>query len=260
MPTLDIRGKLAAAEIGFYAPIAVLSFILIVRYAFRRDAGWFFLFIFSAARMAGGALVVAGQLQPAKTDLLLAAYILENAALAPLLLSSLGFIGMAGQHTYSENPRVTISLRLLGFVGLAGLGLSIAGGILGSPMSPNQASIGLILRRAASGVFAGFYVVLFMVHIGTWTYRWHLRSYRRSLLWGISAALPFLGVRIAYAVLSAWSASDLYGTRPSSNPTLANFNPITGNWIFYLALGLVMEFVVAALYLFSSTILAKRHR
>lgn len=47
MPSLDIRGKIAAAEIGFYAPIAVLTALLVFRYAFRRDAGWFFLCIFS---------------------------------------------------------------------------------------------------------------------------------------------------------------------------------------------------------------------
>ena len=47
MPKLDTRGILAAAEIAFYAPIAVLTLILVFRYAFRRDAGWFFLFIFS---------------------------------------------------------------------------------------------------------------------------------------------------------------------------------------------------------------------
>lgn len=49
MPTLDTRGKIAAAEIAFYVPIAALSLVLIFRYAFRRDAGWFFLFIFSAS-------------------------------------------------------------------------------------------------------------------------------------------------------------------------------------------------------------------
>ena len=45
-------------------------------------------------RIASGALVIAGELL-LNTNLLLAAYILEYAGLAPLLLSSLGFIGMA---------------------------------------------------------------------------------------------------------------------------------------------------------------------
>jgi hypothetical protein len=45
-------------------------------------------------RIASGALIIAGELL-LNTNLLLAAYILVYAGLAPLLLSSLGFIGMA---------------------------------------------------------------------------------------------------------------------------------------------------------------------
>jgi hypothetical protein len=44
--------------------------------------------------MAGGALVLAGQLQP-NFDALTAAYVLEPSALSLLLLSTLGFLGMA---------------------------------------------------------------------------------------------------------------------------------------------------------------------
>jgi hypothetical protein len=45
-------------------------------------------------RITSGALIIAGELT-LNTNLLLAAYILEYAGLAFLLLSSLGFIGMA---------------------------------------------------------------------------------------------------------------------------------------------------------------------
>jgi len=61
--------------------------------------------------------------------------------------------------------------------------------------------------------------------------RYHnLPSYRyEQLLAGITVTLPFLGVRAAYVILSAWSSSNTYGTPLSSNPTLAKFNPITGD-------------------------------
>jgi len=165
---------------------------------------------------------------------------------------------MAGQHTYSENPRFVVFLRMLGLSGLVGLALSIAGGVLGSPTSLSDSKVGLVLRKAAAGVYAGFYALALLAHIGAWTYRWHLRSYRRRLLLGISAALPFLGARVAYSVLATWSSSDFFGASPSKN-TLAQFNPITGNWIIYLALGTIMEFAVTFIYLLSSTVLAKRH-
>lgn len=79
-----------------------------------------------------------------------------------------------------------------------------------------------------------------------------------QLLFGITVALPFLGVRIAYAVMAAWSSSDLDGKHLSSNPTLAKMNPVTGDWVLYLVLSVIMEFIVAAMYLFSSTVLSQR--
>lgn len=185
-------------------------------------------------------------------------------------------------------------LRVVGLFGLVGLALCLAGGVLGAKPDAANQTIPTVLRRAGVCIYAAMYLFLFATHIGTWTYRWHLRSYRRSvsvhssikyfgrlhqcsayslfsippsrilfpqLLFGISVALPFLGARIAYAVISEWSSEDLYGDKLSSNKTLANLNPIHGNWILYLVLGPIMEYCVAAIYLFSSTILAsKKHR
>ncbi|RDB29693.1 hypothetical protein Hypma_015150 [Hypsizygus marmoreus] len=260
MPTLDTLGKIAAAQIGFYVPIAVCTIILVFRYAFRRDAGWLFLYIFSLTRIAGGAVTLAAELiEPPKIDLFIAAYVLQAAGLAPLLLASIGFIGLAGQSSYSEVSRVSIILRLYGLLVITGLALSIAGGLLGTHVSPTQGNVGLTLRRASAGIFAGVYVFLFMTHLGCWTYHFQMRSYRRKLLAGLTIALPFLGVRVAYAVLSAWSSSDLFGERPSSNPVLARFNPVTGSWIAYLVMSLVMEFIVSVLYLLFSTVLSRRY-
>ena len=67
-------------------------------------------------------------------------------------------------------------------------------------------------------------------------------------------------MRLAYAVIAVFSSSDLLGRDLSPNQTLAKLNPITGNWILYLVLSLIMEYVVTVLYLFASTILARKHR
>lgn len=79
-----------------------------------------------------------------------------------------------------------------------------------------------------------------------------------QLLFGITVALPFLGVRMAYAVMAVWSSSDLDGKHLSSNPTLAKMNPVTGDWHLYLVLSVIMEFMVAMIYVFSSTVLSQR--
>ena len=70
---------------------------------------------------------------------------------------------------------------MLGLLGLMGLALSIAGGVLGSPTSLSNGAVALSLREAAAGLFAGFFVIDLLANMGTWMYRWHLRSYRRNV-------------------------------------------------------------------------------
>ncbi|KAF9458735.1 hypothetical protein BDZ94DRAFT_1225790 [Collybia nuda] len=261
MLSLDVKGKIAAAQIAIYVPVVAFTIILVFRYAFRRDGGWLFLFIFSSIRVAGGALLIAGEMiQPSNIDLFISSYVLQGAGLGPLLISTIGFLGLAGQNTYSENTRVSVIFRIYGIIGLAGVGLTTAGGVLGTHVSPDQGHIGLILRRVGAGVFSGLYVLLLLAHIGAWTYRFQMRYYRRKLLWGLTIALPFLGVRVAYGILAAWSSSDLFGVELSPNPTLVKFNPVTGDWIAFLVMSLIMEFVVTTIYLLSSTILSRRHK
>ena len=70
-------------------------------------------------------------------------------------------------------------LRVVGLLGLIGLALCLAGGILGTQNSNQRTAT--ILRRVGVCVYAAMYAILVPVHIGTWSYRWHLRSYRRNV-------------------------------------------------------------------------------
>ncbi|KAJ7462767.1 hypothetical protein B0H11DRAFT_2054271 [Mycena galericulata] len=261
MPSLDTRGIIAAAQLGGYVPIAVLSAFLVIRYALRRDAGWLFMLIFSLTRIAGGALIVAGELMKKPSpDLFIAAYIMFHAGLAVLMMSSIGFLGLAGQHTYSEYLHTTRMFVSVAFFLLIAMALAIAGGILGTHIAPTKGHIGDILRKTAAALYGALYIVLFVLHLRCWGDRYELRSHRRRLLGGVLLALPVLGARVAYEILASWSSSDLFGLQPSSNPTLAMFQPITGKWILFLILGFICEFVVAAIYMLSSTVLARPRR
>ncbi|KAF9454997.1 hypothetical protein P691DRAFT_691235 [Macrolepiota fuliginosa MF-IS2] len=258
MPKLDQRGIIAAATIGCYAPVAILTLLLLLRYALRRDAGWLFLFIFSLARMSTGALLLAAELVQRNPNLFIAASILHAGALSFLMMSTLGFVGMVGHRTFSDNPRIIYNLRALGLLSLIALGLTIAGGLVGTFIAKSKGNVGFILRRVGAGVYGGLYILIVLVHFGAWTYRWHLKNYRRKLMWGISVGLIPLGARVAYAILAAWSAADVFGTQLSSNAVLAKSNPTTGNWVLYLVLSPIMEYVVVAIYLYSSVILSRR--
>jgi uncharacterized membrane protein len=87
-----------------------------------------------------------------------------------------------------------------------------------------------------------------------------LTNYFCQLLFGVLFAIPFLGVRISYAIISAFSSSDLYGLNLSSDPNLRKLNPITGQWYLFLVLGPVMEYIAVSLYLLASVVLAQKRR
>jgi len=80
------------------------------------------------------------------------------------------------------------------------------------------------------------------------------------MLGGMFLALPFLGARCAYEVLTAWSSTDPFGNKLSTNPALAQFNPVQGNYLTYLLMGLVSEFLTAIIYLLFSTVLSEFRR
>jgi hypothetical protein len=165
--------------------------------------------------------------------------------------------------------------RAIAFFVVAAMGLAIAGGILGTHISPKQGRVGDILRKTSAALYGALYLLLVVVHLRCFSDRYELRSYRRKvrpapnsalipnidklqLLYGVICALPFLGARVAYEILAAWSSTDLFGLELSHNPTLAMFQPITGKWIWFLVLGVICELVVSALYMLSSTVLARR--
>ncbi|KAF5375021.1 hypothetical protein D9758_000098 [Tetrapyrgos nigripes] len=257
---LDTRGDIAAAQLAFYVPILAISFFYTARYAFEKDAGFFFLFLFALVRLAGGALIIAAELvQPAVIDLFISAYILFPAGLALLDLAFLGFLGLAGQHSYSEYARTMRILRVVGLIPIVALALSIAGGIIGTHVNPD-AHTGLLLRRIAAGFYAGAWVALVIATFMCWSHRYSMRSYRRNLLTGVTYALLPLGVRTAYAILHAWSSSDIFGNDPSTNPTLAMFNPITGKFVTYLVMGLIMEYLCCLMLLFFAIAMLRRRR
>jgi hypothetical protein len=153
-----------------------------------------------SARIAEGALILAFVLMTKPNeDINIAAITLFPAGLGVLMLSTIGFIGLAcvtyvfrieasnehvllcrGQHSYSDYLQTTRMFRALGLVALVGIALSIAGDILGTHVNHN-ASVGLVLRHVAAGVYAGLYVLLLIVHCWCLSYLYEMRSYRRRV-------------------------------------------------------------------------------
>lgn len=83
---------IAIAEIGVYIPTFICTLIVVFRHGFKKQAGWIYLAVFCAIRMAGAGFKIASTNDPTnKTDIEWAA-ILQSVGLSPLLLASLGLL------------------------------------------------------------------------------------------------------------------------------------------------------------------------
>ena len=80
-----------------------------------------------------------------------------------------------------------------------------------------------------------------------------------QLLFTLWAALPVLGVRVAFSILNAFGSADVFGYQLSPNATLRPF-AYTQEWVRWLVMGLVMEYAVVLIYLVSSTGVSRRNR
>ena len=83
---------IAIAEICVYIPTFLLTLIIVFRHGFSRSAGWIYLAIFCAVRLAGAGFKIASTNNPTNATDIEWAAILQSVGLSPLLLASLGLL------------------------------------------------------------------------------------------------------------------------------------------------------------------------
>ncbi|EGO02742.1 hypothetical protein SERLA73DRAFT_176093, partial [Serpula lacrymans var. lacrymans S7.3] len=242
---LDAQGKLAVVTVILYVPFLFLTGLLLRKYGVQR--AWLLLLMFSIIRTVGGILLIAAEtVQPTVIGLFIGGYALEASGLSPLLLGTLGFLTIASEHAFDGIKRV---FNLLHLVGIGALVLTIIGIANATSSSSSSQSSANTMRRAGVLLFAALYIILIAVTLYFWSRANQLMKSRKSLLGAITFALPFLGVRTLYSVLSTFSSSS-FGMLSSSTSTqtqsvntsdLAKFNMFTGEWWIYLVMSILME-------------------
>jgi len=138
--------------------------------------------------------------------------------------------------------------RVLGLIAVLGLALSIYGGTSSTSSDPNTLSKSNTFRHVGVILFVALYGLIVIAHAVCWVQADKLMKHRKALLIGISSALPFLGVRLIYAVLSSFSGSLVPSATSKNTNSLAKFNMATGEWWIYLVMGLLMEYIVVIIY------------
>ncbi|RPD58385.1 hypothetical protein L227DRAFT_505377 [Lentinus tigrinus ALCF2SS1-6] len=252
---LDARGIISAVEIAIYIPILLIGALLSFRHGFGRQAGWIFLVVLSIVRIIGGVTHILSENNPTNgTDRTIYS-IMESAGLSPLMTASLGFLRTVTQYSLEDNTILSRGLRIVGLVGTIGLALAISGGVSAGDAT-SQSSLDSATTQRHVGVI--LFIVMYVGTVGMtficWQSRYLILRYRRQLLIGITATLPFLGVRVLFSVLSAFAPypfAIVNGQQVLSAPNndgLGKFSSVSSEWGIYLIMSVLMEYIAVIIY------------
>ncbi|KAM3443776.1 hypothetical protein MY4824_000224 [Beauveria thailandica] len=240
--------SVAIAQVVFYAPVVPLIVHLFSRNArIRPRMAWWPLIPFSLFRLAGGIVTIIAEKQPGNTGLWIAALVLLNVGVVPLIVANLGLTRLIIQDNHASKPAYTHLVKALRLLFLVAILLLVGGS--------STASVNAHLSRALT--LAGYAVFALELLLLTATQLWVFYSSTRHraapllpssrrVLAATLAASPLLAVRTAYGLLEvARQGGGGGGGEPGSA-----WNPLTGSALAFALMALVPEYVVLVGWVF----------
>ncbi|KAI2471446.1 hypothetical protein F4781DRAFT_386919 [Annulohypoxylon bovei var. microspora] len=231
---LTERDNISIAQIIIYVPALVIAVLLSIRHGFGRSAGWFYLIIFSLARIIGASLELATISDPQNVSLRIGAATLQNIGLSPLIMLQLGLLGRAlGSIRKTTTAFVTEQrLRLVQLIALVGLILGIVGGTQSGESYGNTGVYTIsTLSQAGTGITIAAYVLLVIATVAVAMQLSYIEEGEKRLVLAVGLSLPFILVRLAY------SGETVFGHNP-------DFSQLTGNVNVQLGMAVIMEMIV----------------
>lgn len=238
-------------------------------------------------RLVGGAITIALERDSANVGLLVAAMILLNVGVVPLIMSTLGMLrvlfvapirsrilrydaninGCRLMDKYGEHPnstRFAMSIRI-SLVGAAAL-LAAGGGVAGENTQSSR-HLGRILALLGYILFAAVLAILLAMGLWFWTQRFTLKSGSRTVsysilratfqttdgiqvLYGILTSAPFLVVRNIYGILEV-----VLQYSPTSI-----WDPVYGSAVAFATMALLMEYIIICVYLYVGFVVSPNRR
>ncbi|ATY64473.1 hypothetical protein A9K55_004649 [Cordyceps militaris] len=221
----------AIAQVAFYAPMVPVVIYLFSRNArIRPRMAWWPLIPFSLFRLAGGIVTILAEKQPDNTGLWIAALILLNVGVVPLIVADLGLTRLIMQDNHAAKPAYEKLAKGLRLTFVAAIVLLAAGG--GTASASASVSRGLTL--AGYVVFALELVLLTAVQAWFWHRSHALLPSSRRVLVATLAAAPLLALRTAYGLLEV--------AEQASAGSL--WNPLTGSAVAFALMALLPEYLV----------------
>lgn len=190
---LDATGKLAVAQLVIYAILIIPSAYVLWKHGWPGALGWFYLCAFCALRIVGSALQVQSEGSGSTNT---TALIISGVGLSPLMFLSAGILHEL-HHYPGGTKHFVIPSLVVHVVVVVALALVIVG------YQPNQ-NDGKTLRGVGYVIFCVVWVVIVALTAFSWKQTSFLMSNSRKLLYGITTALPFVGIRVLYGCISAF--------------------------------------------------------
>ncbi|OTA91599.1 hypothetical protein M434DRAFT_397116 [Hypoxylon sp. CO27-5] len=231
---LTERDDISIVQIIVYVPTLFLALWLAIRHGFGRNAGWYYLIVFSLARIVGASLQLATISDPTNISLHVGAVTVQTIGLSPLIMVQIALIGRALGSIRKETTSFVTEkrLRLVQVIAVVGLILGIVGGTQsGQDYSKTGKYTISDLSKAGMGLTIAAYVLLVLTTVIVATQQAHIEPGEKRLLLAVSISLPFILVRLIYSVES------VFGNNPS-------FSQLTGDVNIQLGMSVIMEMIV----------------
>lgn len=240
---LTFHQGIAAGEVAIYVPALLIAGFLTYKHGLGKSAGWYFLIVFSLARVLGGSTQLATINDPKNIGLLTATSILTNIGFSPLTLATLGLLSRLVESINKTQKNMHFSfstkhLKTIEFLMTIALILGIVGGVNAgnaASKSPTGAAPTQTLSKVATAIFIVCYIATVLSTIITSLSISHAEEGEKRLLLAISLSLPFLAIRLIYSCIATFT-------------TNKHFSLLTGSAWILLFVALLPELVVVVFY------------
>ncbi|KAK1246508.1 hypothetical protein MKX08_000310 [Trichoderma sp. CBMAI-0020] len=239
---LNSHESLGIAQTVFYVPIVPTAIWLFRRNGKNRPRmAWWCLIPFSLMRLAGGPVLIAFE-QKSSIGLYVAAIILLNVGVVPLILATLGYhVFKSLFDNYSSNPRANKIGKILRFCIFVAIGLLSAGGGVSSIGTPSAMKTSRTLSLVGYILFAVILGVLIAMMSYFWRKKHTLLPSSQAVLRGGLLASPFLIIRTVFGLLEV----------VFQNSATSPFSPVEGNAVAFALMALLPEYITILTYFYT---------
>ncbi|KAK6080256.1 hypothetical protein SCUP515_03681 [Seiridium cupressi] len=231
----------AIAQTVFYVPaVPITLYVLIGNWAQGPRMAWYPLFAFALIRLVGGILVIVLGSQPTNYGLNVAAIVLLNIGLIPLIITTLFLVRFVFESSLQLKAWASIVLKALRINIFIAIGLLVAGGSLAGDSQNAVASRALGL----AGYFNFLSILMALVWLLVYLYRnkneFTIKGDYIYVQWALYS-MPLLILRAVYGLLYSFTASTM-------DTITTTWNPLFGSAVAFALMALLPEYIVLGVY------------